>query len=203
MIYLNQKYTKLFLDTVDTVLNSNTFLLKTEVDFDSIEELKTDISNFIKSKDFTNQLLEQDVTRNWWNFQTFDSKGNHLSKCKTEFVKPNFEIQLDELDEEKALLYLRAMLTVEKNNYNFWSPYDKQINTDKAIDIVKNFIYEIVVDKQWKFFTLNTDFGYSKTEKRNKKTTMAYFEGDYGSDSASLIITEDKKAYLLLTNGID
>lgn len=198
-MFLNQKYTNLFLDTVDKVLNSNTFLLKTEVDFNSVKQTKVEISNFIKSNDFIHQILEQDVIRNWNNYYEI----NHAQENDINFVKSDFEIKLEELNENEALYHLRTMITVEKNNHNFWSPYNTQIDKNKAMDIVNNFLYEITIDKKWKLFALNTDFGYSKTEKRNKKTTQAYFEGDFGSDSASLIVREDKEAYLLLTNGID
>ena len=202
MMFLEKKYTKLFLDLVDEVLNSNTFLLQTEINFTSLEQTKKDIHRFL-SENFTHQLLEQDIARGWDNYYIANHKGNRMPMDNISFVKPSFDIQLQELDYEDALYFLRTMITVEKNDYNFCSPYSKQIETEKAIDIVKNFIYEIAIDKDWKLFVLNTDFGYAKTAKYHPKNTLAYFEGDYGSDNASIIVRADNAAYLLLTNGID
>lgn len=201
-MFLEKKYTKLFLDLIDEVLNSNTFLLQTEINFKSLEEAKKDVHKFL-SEHFTHQLLEQDIARGWDNYYIANHKGDRMPMDNISFVKPSFDIQLQELDYENALYFLRTMITVETNDYNFWSPYSKQIETEKAIDIVKNFIYEITIDKDWKLFVLNTDFGYAKTDKYHSKSTLAYFEGDFGSDSASIIVREDNTAYLLLTNGID
>ena len=95
------------------------------------------------------------------------------------------------------------MLTAETNNHNFWSPYNKQFDRTKAEVIVNNFIYELTLMQNYIVISTNTDYMYNRIEKYDNKDIIAYFEGDYGSDSSTLIIREDNRGFLLLTNGID
>ena len=62
---------RLFLDLVDSVLNSNTLLLLFDWGNTSLEEA---LSDFLHSKSFIEQLIEQDKTRGWYNMQDYDPK---------------------------------------------------------------------------------------------------------------------------------
>ncbi|WP_040496522.1 hypothetical protein [Fulvivirga imtechensis] len=128
---------KAFLDGVDTVLNSNTFLLNTSVCFKSREKAADELFKFITSSNFIVQVLEQDLIRGWRNYQQNEPLVMQY------LVKRNFRIKLSELSLEGALKYLKAMLTVEGNPYNFWSLYNTPIEESMANRIVRNFLKKI------------------------------------------------------------
>lgn len=181
-----------FLDGVDTVLNSNTFLLELTIESTDESEIKRSLEKFLRSGEFKTQIIAQDKLREW----------NNYSHTKNgEIIKPEFTILLEQVLPNDVVSYFRMMLTVEPNTYNFWSPYCKQFNSEKSEALVKNFIWELTIGIGYKVFRLNTDFSYTQVERNDRKNIMAYFEGDYGSDSATLILREDKVACLLLTNG--
>ncbi len=194
---------KLFLDSVDLVLNSNTFLLETTADFDSIAQTRIDISEFMALGGFKSQLLEQDLIRDWTNYYSLNDHGEYTLTANGELVKPDFQIELTEVSQEAAFHRLRAMLTVEPNSYNFRSPYHQEMEREKATTLVRNFLNSLMLALNWKAYLLNTDFCYSRVEQDQNPNVTAYFEGDYGADSATLLVREDGKSYLLLTNGID
>jgi len=192
-----------FLDEVDNVLNSNTFLIKLELDFSDSIQCQHQFTSFAKSEKLKSAVLKQDIERDWFNYHSVSNKGEYIIKEQGPLVKQNDEITPSELTKEKGLRHLSAMLTVEQNDHSFWSPYDKQIERNKAEALVKNFIDELTCQQDFKILTLNTSFMYNKVDKYSESQYMAYFEGDYGSDSATIIKVADGTAFLLLTNGID
>lgn len=200
---LNKENIKQFLDSVDHVLNSNTFLLSLKVDYNCPEKTIEQLTEFIDSGNFQKQILEQDVIRNWNNYQYLNPESLLFEASSKELIKPNYNIELKEIEKEKKIDYLVLMLIVEPNKYNFWSPYGRQYDKSTAKNILSTFLDEIVESRRWRLFTLNTDFCYSQVDDYNDEEIMSYFQGDYGSDSASLIIAENDDGFLLLTNGVD
>lgn len=71
-IDISSKPIKVFLDKVDTVLNSNTFLLRFEVKTANIDE---NLLTFIRSESFIHQLEKQDNERGWFNMHYFDHEA--------------------------------------------------------------------------------------------------------------------------------
>lgn len=183
-----------FMDGVDTVLNSNTLLLTLNVRCGPIERLEKQIRQFIDSGAFKAQLLQQDKTRRW----------NNYSRVKDEqLIKLNYMLQLQLIPEVEVEIYFSLMLSVDRNPYNFWSPYSTQFEKPKSIALTKYFLSELSQNQQISVYRLNTNFSYTQVEAYRKKKRMAYFEGDYGSDSATIIVRGDGHASLILTNGRD
>ncbi len=180
-----------FLDGVDTVLNSNTFLLTFNIEK---ERLEKGVRQFIDSGGFKSQILEQDQARGW----------NNYSKIKDEqLIKSNYKLQFHPLPLEKVETYFSSMLMAESNSYNFWSPYSKQFDKPKSIALTRGFLSALSQNQKISTCLMNTDFSYSHEEVHSKRGYMTYFEGEYGSDSATLITREDHQAFIILTNGRD
>ncbi len=117
-------------------------------------------------------------------------------------MKPKFAIQFERLTTETGFEYLISMLTTKGNN-TFWSPYSKEIDHKKASKIVTDFIDELTLQQPYEIIKMNTDYMYNQVERYKNPKVMAYFEGDFSSDSSTVIIRKDNTAYLLLTNGCD
>lgn len=195
---ISAKPIKTFLDSVDSVLNSNTFLLR----FDSKGfDLHTEFLSFIQSDSFIEQLAYQDRERSWFNMHYFDNKTESYKLKKGNILKDNIELNVKEVENEKSE-YLTAMLTGDTTKGRFFSYYSKQIDKEKARAIVDNFTSFLSVYESWRLFIVEPDFLKDAVEVYSKEENLRYFEGDYGNDTATIILTKDK-GYLLLTNGID
>lgn len=193
---LNGPSIKTFLDAADQVLNSNTFLLELRADFTNPVQAQADVAEFIRSGEFKKQVLEQDIVREWENYHI---KGHPV--LEGDLFKPGFEISLAELPHNDAVSYLRNMLTIEVEGTEFFSPYGNQLPQITGQRLTVNFLEELMLQMNWKLFRMNTDFSSSRYELKRKKE-LAYFEGGFSSDSATLLVREDQCAFLLLTNGI-
>ena len=197
-MYISAKPIKTFLDTVDIVLNSNTFLLQ----FDSkTTDLNSEFLNFLQSESFIEQLAYQDRERSWFNLHYFDNKAENYKLRKGNILKDKIELKIKEVENEK-IDYLTAMLTGDTTKGRFFSFYSKQIDKEKARAIVDNFTSFLSVYENWRLFIIEPDFLKDAVEVYSKDEDLRYFEGDYGNDTATIILTKDK-GYLLLTNGID
>ena len=195
---ISAKPIKTFLDSVDSVLNSNTFLLR----FDSKgSDLNTEFLSFLQSDSFIEQLAYQDRERSWFNMHYFDNKTESYKLKKGNILKDNIELNIKEVENEKSE-YLTAMLTGDTTKGRFFSYYSKQIDKEKARAIVDNFTSFLSVYESWRLFIVEPDFLKDAVEVYSKEEDLRYFEGDYGNDTATIILTKDK-GYLLLTNGID
>ncbi|KOY87251.1 hypothetical protein AD998_14820 [bacterium 336/3] len=203
--YLSDEGIKSFLDAVDMVLNSNTFLLyipEANLQMPTFQ-WQNHVRAYIGSDSFDQDLVQQDILRKWNNF----TRSKSTSKC---FKRKN-EVQLK--TSFIPLPYLEAMLTDERvieipeTQSIFYSPYNKGIETKQAKNLVKNFINALFGESFWQLWTVNPDFLYSKGDIRKlgqPVNFLAYFMGSdcLATDSASLLIN-DQKAFLLLTNGVD
>jgi hypothetical protein len=195
---ISAKPIKTFLDSVDIVLNSNTFLLR----FDSKNsDLNTEFLSFLQSDPFIEQLAYQDRERSWFNMHYFDNKTESYKLKKGNILKDNIELKVKEVENEKSE-YLTAMLTGDITKGRFFIYYSKQIDKEKARAIVDNFTSFLSVYESWRLFIVEPDFLKDAVEVYSKEEDLRYFEGDYGNDTATIILTKDK-GYLLLTNGID
>lgn len=187
-----------FLDAVDIVLNSNTFLLQ----FDSQStDLKTELLNFLKSESFIEQLANQDKERNWFNLHYFDKKTESYKLRKGNILKDQIELKIKEIENDKSE-YLTAMLTGDTEKGPFFSFYGKQLDKEKARAIVDNLTAFLSIYASWRLFIIEPDFLKNSFEAYPKEEDLKYFEVDYGNNSATIILSKDK-GYLLLTNGID
>lgn len=188
---------KTFLDAVDNVLNSNTFLLPFDV---HSYDLNTELSNFLRSESFIEQLINQDKERDWFNLHYFDEKTESYTQRKGKILSEKIELKIKEVEDGKSD-YLIAMLTGDTTKGRFFSFYSKQMDKEKAKAIVDNFTSFLSVNVNWRLFTVEPDFLKDEVEVYSKEEDLRYFGGGYGNDSATIILIKDK-AYLLLTNGI-
>lgn len=189
---------KMFLDSVDMVLNSNTFLLE----FDPLTaDINAELYHFLQSESFIEQMAHQDLERNWLNMHYFDNTLNAYQLKNGHILKDNMSLKIQEVVNEKND-YLVAMLTGDTSVGRFFSFYSKPFDKQKAKSIVDHFTSYLSVYETWRLFVVEPNFLKNAVEKYPKGEELRYFQGDFGNDSASLIITKNK-AYLLLTNGID
>jgi len=200
-IDISSKPIKLFLDTVDQVLNSNTFLLPFEVKADNIDEA---LLGFIASESFIHQLASQDKEREWFNLHYFDHKTGNYKLKNGNILKSEIDLKIKEIVVDKSD-YLIAMLTGDTSKGRFFSYYSKEISLEKAKVIVDNLIsFLTTYDKysEWKLFFVEPDFLKDTVERYSKNEELTYFNGGFGNDTATVILTNNK-GFLLLTNGID
>lgn len=93
------------------------------------------------------------------------------------------------------------MLTGDTTKGRFESYYSKQIHKEKAKEIVDNFTSFLSVNGNWKLFVVEPDFLKDAVGVHSKNTDLRYFDGDYGNDTATIILMNNM-GFLLLTNGI-
>jgi len=198
LIDTSAKPVKVFLDTVNSVLNSNTFLLQFEAKTDNIDEA---LLNFLKSESFIRQLAKQDIERGWFNMHYFDHKTENYKLKHGNILKDKIELKIKEIATEKSE-YLIAMLTGDTTKGRFCSFYSTQINQEKAKAIVDNFTSFLSLYGEWKLLFVEPDFLKGVLEAYPKNEKLRYFRGDFGNDTATIILTNNK-GFLLLTNGID
>lgn len=163
--------------------------------------IKTDLLDFIRSDSFINQISKQDIEREWFNMHDFDYKTKTYTIRKGNLLKNKIELEIKEIENVKSE-YLIAMLTGDKTKGRFNSFYSKQIEKEKAKAIVENLTSYLSIFSDWKLFYVEPNFLKNAVENYSKDEELKYFEGDYGNDTATIILTK-KNGYLLLTNGID
>lgn len=196
MIDIKNPNISTFLDAVDSVLNSNTFLLQTTVSADR-GAIESQIEGFLKG-DCEAQLFRQDEERDWHFLNIFDVETMSYQRREEVFVKPNLKVQvLCEVTDPNR--YIVSMLTADPNIGNFKNFYGTQKSKLEAEEIVTGFLTELTKSKPFQTFALQPDFFYNKTDKVSE---LYYFEGENACDTATCFLCFDT-CYLLLTNGID
>jgi len=193
------KPVKHFLDSADTVLNSNTFILDFYIVENNIEE---SLKRFILSADFITQIMQQDKDRDWHIFHYFDTISDSFKVKSGSLIEPGFHINISQPPCDKWE-YLTAMLTGDTSKGRFFSFYKKEIEKDKAGIIIDNLIaYLTQYSGAWDLFIVSPNF-LKYTEKTYPKgEELNYFEGEFGNDTATVISYKDN-GFLILTNGID
>jgi len=203
--HLSYAAIRAFLDAVDAVLNSNTFLLHIPQANSQmpVQQWQSQVENYLTSEQFDEDLLQQDVLRCWDNFTRSKSSSKYFKrKNRVQFKKSSITSN-----------YLQAMLTDERivmipeTLMPFYSPYRKGLKPQEANSLVRDFTSGLFAQEIWQLWTLSPDFLYSKGESRSLEqpiSFLTYFEGSncMATDSASLLISP-QKAFLLLTNGVD
>jgi len=188
-----------FLDAVDEVLNSQTFLGHFSIALN--ESIETALRNFIASNELKKQILEQDLLK-FGNYKRQEGKLGTLGNLH----KSSFEIYLKLIKKENSFDYLKALLTTKTDLFFLQSPYNKELSELRVEKILRRFIETLLDESDWDLYSLNTSFLYNKEEERSLrregKYIISYFYNLFG-DTASLVIVENNQAFLLLTNGSD
>lgn len=219
-----------FLEAVDTVLNSNTFLLYLPFINADITRQKWQekLLTYLGSDQLDNDILDNDYFRKWFNYTTLDEKAlekNELvNLLQILFFKRKNKVKINAFFPKKRGIsqedYLTAMLTdertikIQETGVTFYSPYNKGLSMVQAKEMTQDFITCLFEKENWQLWTINPDFMYSRYEFENLsqeaktdpfgKEYICYFEGKewFATDTASLLLGE-KESFLLLTNGID
>lgn len=198
-----------FLRTVDSVLNSNTFLLIIPL-IEQPKDLKGFLSEFIRSKQFKELMIDQDKIRSLGCYSYYDFIEGEVVEVRNyigEFYKPNFELSMEKISYDGLEKILLSMITTNK------SIYKKQLSSDNASPIVNMFLDKIfkgnnmkdLTDK-WNIYSVKPNF-LNKTyiinensgeEEQNER--FCYFD-DWGFDSCTVFYNK-KRLYMLLTNGM-
>lgn len=192
---------KAFLDAVDKVLNSRTFLLKINISFDNWQ---TQITDYLMSMQFDEAVVNQLAARD--NEVLVDK-----NICFYKKNQPRFEA----IAAAKAYCYTMLIGNLNRNKkikipflgYSFYSPYLKMLPENEARNIVNSFFKTLFASEQLlATWAISPDFIRSKSQARAEGNGefFTYFYGEDGipMDSATLFIGS-KTAYLLLTNGND
>lgn len=185
-----QKEIQIFLNTAEKVLNGRTFFIvfDNNIDRNRIKD-KSLIKDVVASKEFDLKLLEADVTQQDGDFfHELIKSGKLVPKINT-FHKNDPSIY--HLDSKNAFKYLVSMLTADTKN-TFWSPYRTQINNQKAESITNSFLDTLADKNELRFYKLGTNFILKSFD----------FWNQLGSDSVTVILT-DNKLFFLFTNGGD
>jgi hypothetical protein len=114
---ISAKPVKNFLDAVDTVLNSNTFILQFSI---LLNDIKKSLDLFLKSDTFINQLIFQDRERNWFNMQYFDGDTGRFKVKPGNLLNKDAKLIISEPSVDKRE-YLIAMLTGDTSVGSFYS----------------------------------------------------------------------------------
>ena len=86
---ISAKPNKDFLDNVDLVLNSNTFILPFNIRLNNVSD---SLQLFLATDNFQNLMLQQDKDRGWNNMHYFDKAGQQKVKPGN-LLKENFKLK--------------------------------------------------------------------------------------------------------------
>ncbi len=183
---------KEFLDACDKVLNSNTFLLQTQLGFGGLRE---ELPRFIPSPEFLQQLLQQDIERGWNNLHYYRDDDGPLEPKKGVLVKPSFELSLTR-PAVTPKEYFMGMLMGNTRIGNFCSFYGPVMSRIQAELLAEEFIGWLTAGQFFELYTLEPNF----LEETADLDTMCYFEPN-GCNTATVVVC-GRAVWLLLTNGI-
>lgn len=197
-IDISSEPVKFFLDAVDAVLNSHTFLLRFDIDAGNLEK---SFLSFLHSELFMKQLAQQDTERGWNCLRYFDSITDTYKFRHGNILSDQLQLKISSSTFDKRE-YLIAMLTGDTTKGSFFSFYGKQLERKKAEVIVDNMTSFISENSRWDLFIVHPDFLKNSAEVAGKSDDLYYFEGGNANDTATVIRCSDK-GFLILTNGID
>jgi hypothetical protein len=182
-----------FLDAVDVVLNSNTFLITTEI---RSGDIAGELAGFIASDAFLEQMLASDIARGWFNLhESFEQEPPPPKPGK--LVRPGFSLNVTK-GTVTVETYLVAMLTADARVGSFVSFYNRRKTPDEARALARNLIACLCGNKHPDLYILKPDFLADATAGPDD---IYYFEGPMGACDSAAAIVCGTMAYLLLTNG--
>jgi hypothetical protein len=188
---------KNFLDAVDSVLNSNTFL----VEFEVVEnQVATDLLSFLKSAFFISQLTQQDLEREWFNLHDFDGQTGNFQIRKGSLLSETLNLETEQIADEK-LEYLTAMLTTNSENWGFCSYHSQGLDYTTSKSLVSNLISFLCNCDEWHLYVIQPNFLKFVDDTYSNGEDIRYFERKNSNNTAT-VIQCNNKGFLLLTNGI-
>jgi hypothetical protein len=210
MLHLHFPAVKAFLDQLDNILNSRTFLLSLPFlnHRQPAAEWQQKLSEYLHSQAFTADMIAQYAARRWSNFVELQG---------AEF-RPKALPRFERIVYFRS--YLAAMLIADHSQLiacsdsgiAFYSPYQKNLPPKKAPSFVNAFLAGLFASNAGRIeaWALSTDFIAASSDidwadqAPRGRNWLYYFDGWTGipTDSATLLMNEER-AYLLLTNGND
>lgn len=204
-----------FLDAVDTVMNSNTFLLKVRVDRPiTVGGLRDTLGRFLGGPLFGDMMLAADRTRDWWMLHHAPFEVNEKEdtgwRVQNGLVLDDARLDLGRIDIVAFTARLRWMLREAP------SPYRRHLGEEHAQDLIGALFRDLFgplswplatpmaqrcwAEARWSFYTLRPDFLRSTEYYTGKPCPdLAYFDG--GAADTAMFFYQDDVFYLLLTNG--
>lgn len=190
-----------FLDALDEVLNSNSFLLDCPID-----ELQPDaesrLTELIRGPIFKDLLIAADIERGWKNYGEWDWETERYERLhhSGDFFIPDVRLQVARLDYPAAR---RRMIDLLAHTY---SPYHKQLPEADAVAVTDRFLDELLEGDPtgWTFLAVAPDFlhtsGYFGHPTRSpERDDFCYFDG--GDADSCTVFHRPGKTFMLLTNG--
>lgn len=194
------------LDALDQVLNSNTLLLCARIDPPaSPEHLREQLTAWLHTAEFREQMLEQDRERDWYNFHTFGDEPHAVPRAG-DFVPPGARLSGEVLSSEAAVAHLCGLLTSPL------SFYQRQLDEAKAQHLVREAWAALAPGAAPMVLRLAPDFLHARAHDEVddvddvvvdplESDMLRYFDG-FEFDGA-LVVAAGTTAWMLLTNGSD
>lgn len=198
-----------FLSAVDSVMNSNTLLLKVEADRSLTVDNRQGLLNaYLRSDLFEQMMIEADRQREWYNLSDFiaePDQGNAPDPGgdRVRLLREGFRAAVAPLGEREFTERLRWMLNQAP------SPYNRRLPADEADQTVEDFLREVLTpagsddgaaERGWAFASVEPDFlRSSEYYTQEPPIHPVYFDGSE-SDTATLF-HRGPVFHLLLTNG--
>ncbi len=192
-----------FLDAADEVLNSNTFLVAVPL---PTGDVLAHTAQFIASGRLQQALLQEDISREWYNFHRFteDAVARPISG---DLAKPVFQLT-QRRHWYKPVEYLQAMLRGDGRYGSFFSFYGRAKTPAEAQRLSETLLAQL-------FPELQPDNGNMPADPREpvlvilvpdffvdtmEGVDQLYYFEEKGCDNAALLVG-GSVAYLILTNG--
>lgn len=190
------------LDSLDTVLNSNSFLLDYELD-DDASDMAIALAEFLPSARFRALLAQADIDRGWKNYAGESEQTGIDARLYVAGADLNVR-EMAGSDFRGDLLWL---LTTTR------SPHQRQLSTAIAEGIVDAFLQELAaepgatpISADWRYFQVAPTFlrssgyaGHPRPKGVDDGDVPTYFDG--GPFDRCLVMRRGRKLHILLTNG--
>ena len=197
---------KHFLDAVDEVMNSNTFLIDAGPTLGSLSAWE--IADYVQSEDFTQAMFACDRIRDWWSYHDSEIENDELVRHPSpgSFTVENPAINSEPATVEDFRQRLLWMLT------EAFCPYAgrgaEHRSPEVARALVDRFLGALDVKASTQVVFVEPIFLHStrywvatEDDPPIPDHHLPYFDGPQNeSDTATFWIT-DEVGYLLLTNG--
>lgn len=194
----------LFLDAVDAVLNSNTFLLPFARQGASVVSA---LQAFLHSPALAQELLQQDRQRDWYVFHCFDvEEMAYRPRRGLPLVLPHTQIIAQPLL-GCGQVYLQDMLVCDGDKQLFFSPYQRPLSPPAAARLVADLLDCLMPNQPWQLWQIQPNFLRVRAPEQDgdgeweDSEDWAYFEAGGSANTATVLLAQ-QQAYLLLSNGL-
>jgi hypothetical protein len=190
------------LDSLDLVLNSNSFLLDDRLEEEGMDTASV-LADLLSSARFRQLLAQADADRGWRNYIGDDQQ----QAIDARLILENAELDVREVPLREFRDDLLWLLTTTK------SPHQRQLPSSEARTLVDAFLAELADEPTptsagngWQYFQVVPNFlrssglaGYSRGALADGDDAPSYFDG--GPLDRCLVMRRGPTLHILLTNG--